>query len=101
MIADVLLEWLVAQHKPESSVRIHIDCLLQIQFIKGNHLLFRFHPVFLSDDEMKLVVDDPVVRDVETGSIFQEKLWIVRPFFAVDIHGSLGRRRKKRVRGIP
>ncbi len=101
MIADVLLEWLVAQHEPESSVRIHIDRLLQIQFIEGDCLLFRIHPFFLANHEMKLVIDDPVVRDVETRSVFQEKLRIVRPFFAIDIRGSLGRRRKKRIRGIP
>ncbi len=42
MIVNILLEGFVAQHEAESSLRVHIDGLLQIEFVEGNCLLFRF-----------------------------------------------------------
>jgi hypothetical protein len=38
MMSQILLHRLVAQHEPESSLRGHIDGLLQIQFVQVNHV---------------------------------------------------------------
>lgn len=99
MIADILGEGLIAQHETESPLRIHIDRLLQIQFLEGNHLLRGFCSLLFVHHEMELTVDKPVVGDVENSAIVQKQLREFPRFCAVDIDG-FGSGRKI-VRGIP
>ena len=69
MIANILLEWLIPQHEPESSARIRVHGFLQIQCVERNYFLRRFSALFLNNHEMQLVVDDPVIAHVENGTI--------------------------------
>ena len=91
MIPHVQLEWFIAEHKTESPPSIRIDGLLQIQLIEWNHVFNRLHAWFLDHLEMKLVIDHPVIGDVENRAIFQKKLREVFSFVAVDVNRSLGR----------
>lgn len=99
MVAHILLEGLVAQHETESPTRIHVDGLLQVQFVEGNHLLCGSCPLLLADHEMKLAVDEPVVGHVENCPIVEKELREFPWFGAVDVHG-FGCRWEI-VRGIP
>jgi len=74
MVAQILLEWFVAEHEPKSSLRICIDGPLQIQCAERNHAFHWFRALLLNHREMKLVVDEPVISHVENRAIFQEEL---------------------------
>ena len=93
MVTHVLGDWFVTQHEPESLPRIGIDTLLQIQFFEGNRVLYRRCACLFNHREMKLVVGDPVIGDVENRAIFQKELRRVLSFVAHDIHRRLGRLR--------
>lgn len=72
MVVQILLEWLVSQLEAESSLSIHVDRLLQIEFVEGNHLLDRFRPLFFNHHEVELSVNDPVIGYVENRAVFQK-----------------------------
>lgn len=87
MIAHILLERLVAQHEAESPAGIHIDRLLQIQCVEGNHLLCRFSAFLFTRQEVKLAVDEPIVGNVESSAVVQKELGEFPWFCPVDIDG--------------
>ena len=95
MIAHILLEWLVAQRETKSALRIHIDGFLQIEFIEGNYVFRRLHPILFHDHEMKLAVDEPVIVHVEDGPVLQKELRDVWSLRAINIHGGFTCRRSK------
>lgn len=70
MVTQILVEWLVSELETESPLSIHVDRLLQIEFVEGNHLLDRLRPIFFNHHEVELAIDDPVVGHVENRSVF-------------------------------
>ena len=89
MVAQILVDWFVAEHNPESPPRVCVDGRLQIQCLEGNHVFRWFPAILFNHGEMKLVVDEPVIGHVENRSIFQNELWLVQSLFTVDIDRSL------------
>jgi len=90
VIAHVKFDWLIAQHEAESTLRVHVDRLLQIQFVERNDVLCRLHSFVFDDREVKLIVDHPVIIHKKGRAVFQEKLRDIGSFRAEDIERRRG-----------
>src|SRR5215475_13818571 len=88
MIAQILLERFIAEDEAESAAGIGVDRFLQVEYVKGNHLFGGLAAFLLHDGEMKLIVHDPVIGDIDDGTIFQKQLRDLRCFIAVNVNGS-------------
>lgn len=101
MIAHVKLDWLIAQQEAESTLCVHVDRLLQVEFFEGDDVLSGLHPFVFDDSEVKLIVDDPIIVYKKNCAIFQEELRDVWPLGTEDIEWRRGYRRWNGARGIP
>ena len=71
MIAQILLQGLVAHYDAKSSARVHIDGFLQIQLVQGNYFLGGLCSTLLNGNEMYLAVHEPIVGHVICSAVFQ------------------------------
>jgi len=88
VIAQILLEGLVAQLEAESSAGICVNRGLQVQCLKRHHMFRWFRAILVGHHEMKLIVDEPVVGHVKNGAIFQEQLRHVGSLVTIGKDGS-------------
>jgi len=73
MIAQILVQGLVAHYDAKSSARVHIDGFLEIQLVRGSYLLGGFRSTLLDGNEMYLAVHEPIVGHAIYGAVFQIK----------------------------
>src|SRR5207244_11134977 len=71
MIAQILVQGLVAHYDAKSSARVHIDGFLEIQLVRGSYLLGGFRSTLLDANEMYLAVHEPIVGHAIYGAVFQ------------------------------
>ena len=93
MIVHILFQRFVAQDKAESSGRIDVDGLLQIQLLKRNRVLHGLLATLLDELEVQFAICDPVVSYVQNCAVGQKQLWHVFSFIAVHVYGNFEGRR--------
>ena len=83
MVLEVLLDGLVAKDKAETTLPGNVDGSLEIEFLEGNDVLDGF--TLFEDGVMQLVVDEPVIGDVQDRAVLEIELGKIRSLFAIAV----------------
>src|SRR5580692_8364075 len=97
MVAEVLLEGLVAHDHAEAAARIDVDGSLGVQIVESDHLLDSSRAALIERGEMYLVVDEPVVVHAVGRAVLQVELHKRVAIEAVDVDGARVRERRSEV----
>src|SRR5690349_4381340 len=102
MVPQILLPRLVANHHPESAVRVDINRFLYIQFVPRNHVFRHLCWIVFDHAEMHLLIHEPIVGYAVSLSVLLKQPDDIAVASAIEVLSSSVRHRSDIVlEGIP